>query len=138
MNYRITLAIFVAIFSTGCSATDKAPQSHQAEFDVIYSDFGVDPITGYHEEEIERVGCRYKISADDFASLIIGRASDKEYSNTDIKAEIISDNQERMYVDDSGVLKRSSGYFKINIEKFEKVLVLTKPCDIEKPSPPRP
>jgi hypothetical protein len=135
MSYGISVVGLLAGLSVACGKAESPPTQRQGEVSVIYADFEVDPIAGYHENEIERVGCRYRMSATDFDSLIIRRVSREEYSGLDIKAKVIKDNLEVMYIDDSGVMRSSSGFFQIDTKKFEQLIIPAKACDVEPPSP---
>lgn len=138
-------AIAAAVFSTfallGCSeappsATDlpqRAATSKRASPNqtgtVYFFGFDVPRVTGIPEHEMEKFGCKFKITEPD---LIAAMASPQpphvpDYNALDVRAKI-SFPKETYYIDHQGVLYKQGRPLLIDKAKFNDALMEPEPC----------
>ena len=135
MRYLIVAMIVVNGIASSCGYAKSTTDKNKLVLNVIYADFRVDPITGYHAKDLERVGCRFTISARVFETLLKSRVEKSDFNAWDLRGEVISNDGTKMYVDRDGILKNSSGFFRIDKERFVRALVPTKKCTVSPAKP---
>jgi hypothetical protein len=114
--------------AAAAACTGAKPQSTgSSDLAVIYVGFEVDSITGYHASDLERVGCRYKISSDAFRTAIRSRSAATGFDERDLKAEVIN-GRTKMYIDAQGIMKSPAGYSTVDKRRFEGALVPAGRC----------
>lgn len=121
----------VTLFLAVCACSQAKESATGGRYlTVVYADFSVDPISGYHIADLEREGCRFEISENSLKSTILKRVTRSDFHEDDLKAEVFGAAGGSMEIDDGGVLSDKSGYFIIDRERFEKALIPAGKCSI--------
>jgi hypothetical protein len=110
--------VLVCLMIGGCSKPSVGNN-----LTVYHVGFNVDTITGFHESNFPKAGCKGKINEQIFLSLIGSITNDVHYRNDDVKSLIISPNMGKYYIDYYGNVRNGNNFYKIDTEKFEKNVI---------------
>lgn len=98
-------------------------ENHSSDAMVYYYGFGIQRITGIHEDEIESLGCKYTISTQSFLSLLSSATTDRSYNSLDVRAEVIFAPSKIYFIDRFGMVRMNDQKFSISKQAFAKLLV---------------
>jgi hypothetical protein len=117
-----------AVLSVGlCGACSRPATAH--DLVVYHVGFDVDTITGYHEADFPRAGCRGAIDEKTFKSLLRRPVRPVKYLSDDVKAMVIAGKGEIYYLDYGGVTRLGSHVYTIDKSRFEKAIKYAAKCD---------
>ena len=120
---KVAGVILVTLMIGGCSS----PSLGQA-LTVYHVGFDVDTITGFHESEFPKYGCKGKINERVFLSILGSKIKNVNYRSDDVKSMVVSPESGSYYIDFYGTVRHGVEYFRINKNKFEKNIVYVGKC----------
>jgi hypothetical protein len=115
----------VLIFA-GLASSCTAPPDTKHMDSVHYSDFDIDPIIGYHEGDIERHSCSFKIDHTKFKGAL-GKSSNT-YDENNVRAKLTDIYGDVYFIDANGTVKTDGKYYSIGKEFFTSNLVNRGNC----------
>jgi hypothetical protein len=124
-NLAIILVLGLMLGGVACGH----PADTSREAVVHYYDFGIQRITGLHEDEIDSRGCAYAISVEAFLRLLSNNNLGK-YNPLDVRGHVVFATGESYYIDRSGRVRFGDKQFVIDKRAFSKLLKSTgESCD---------
>lgn len=95
---------------------------------MYYYGFGIERITGIHEEEIDELGCKYTISKKQFLSMLSDTKDHRPYQPLDVRANVIFSPTEHYFIDRSGTVHARDREFTIDKKIFAQALKQQGEC----------
>lgn len=121
-----TFFSYVLLFLSAASCTGSAEASNLLVYNV---GFDVDTITGYHESDFPRAGCKGFINDRTFNSLMKRPSRRVSYDRNDVKAMIKARGGRVYFVDYSGVVRSGQNLYLIDKNRFERAIRYASKCE---------
>jgi hypothetical protein len=119
---KTTVFLFASLLTVfaprSFAAGTQSPDSSKDEAVVYYYDFGIQRITGIHEEEIDGLGCKFAISKKQFIAMLSETKDHRSYQPLDVRANVIFSTTEHYFIDRAGTVHGHDREFIIDKKMF--------------------
>jgi hypothetical protein len=116
---------FALLVSALCEACSSSANARNMK--VYYVGFDVDTITGYHESDLPKVGCKAEIDENVFKNLL-KHSTNAKYNSNDVKAMVQENDGGSYFIDYYGVVHHGREFYVINKKDFDSSLKYLVKC----------
>jgi hypothetical protein len=98
---------------------------------VHYFDFEIERYSGLRESDMEKYGCIYIITRDDFLHTIKKQTIKSLYHRYDIRAKVVFPNEKPYFISRDGISRHGNNFYSVDKNKFEEYLKLIYCPEVE-------